>query len=105
MNDSLRAIAVTVESASKGFRWVLLEKDAQTEVWTTLERSKALCESYKQAMADGLVELESLMDDLNKGPRMPIAVPETATAEEMPGQAKERSETSKTKFFGFGPAR
>lgn len=107
MTANLRLISVHVEELEGGlFSWVLLERSAR-EVWTELDRSTAPSETYKQAMAEGLVALQSIVDDLDVGPR-------EAEAESDPGEFEESASEKTTtgrqpgqgpSIFGFGPAR
>jgi hypothetical protein len=70
MVDHLRSIAVTVEEPTPGaFHWLLLERGDDAPAWKELTGSKKAFESYRAAMAAGLLELEGLSDDLDKGPR------------------------------------
>lgn len=88
----LRHIAVHVEEPKPGrFAWVLSERGEHG--WQALDTSAAPRTSYRQAMADGLLALQSLVDDLDAGPR---SADGTAT-EDKPAAARS--------YFGFGPAR
>lgn len=120
---SLRRIAIHVEEAkTAGFEWVLSEADvnAGDDRWTVLKRARKALKSYKASMADGLVALESLIDDLDVGPRTTAeseAKPEADSPEpegvhprkrpSRPAPAKHRDEkppakTSGRTVFGFG---
>lgn len=69
MAGALRAIAVTVEEPEPGaFVWVLLEQESE---WAQLSQAEKARGSYAQAMADGLLALQDLIEDLEIGPRMP----------------------------------
>jgi hypothetical protein len=75
--DVLRRIAVHVEETpSGGFEWVLSEADDNGDEddegpWRSLKRARKAADTYKASMADGLLALQSLIDDLDAGPRRP----------------------------------
>ena len=106
---SLRNIAVTVEEPEAGrFAWVLIERVGHT--WRELERSEAPAAGYAAAMAEGLLALQSLVDDLETGPRVRGEhAGRQERAERHKPVAKERASTKAPapgkSFFGFGPAR
>lgn len=79
------------------FRWLISERDG-AGAWAPLRRAPQPVASYRQAMAQGLMALESMIDDLEIGPRRPEAPPPSAPAQH-PARAP------KPGFFGFGPAR
>lgn len=84
MPGALRAIAVTVEEPEPGaFVWVLLEQGVD---WAPLRAGRP-SKSYATAMANGLLALQGLIDDLETGPREPEA---------------ERAPAKKHATFGFG---
>lgn len=65
----LQKITVHVEEARGGtFRWILGDLQHSSE-WELLERGKSLFETYHEAMADGLLALQSRVSDLKLGPR------------------------------------
>lgn len=104
MLAALRRIAVYVdEPAAHDFRWVLMERGPKG-AWAEVNRAISSAATYHRAMADGLLALQGLVEDLEQGPR----------AESRPGRRAKplpdsspqaASEPSKTSFFGFGPAR
>lgn len=95
---ALRHIAVHVEEPRRGqFVWVLTERDG--DAWQPLERAEAAERSYRLAMAQGLLALQQLVDDLDLGPRATSAAP-PAPPEGAPAAAD-----GKGRYFGFGPAR
>ncbi|MDH6170040.1 hypothetical protein M2282_005210 [Variovorax boronicumulans] len=115
VQDSLRRIAIHVEEAKTGgFEWVLSEADANAgdDRWTVLKRARKAVKSYKASMADGLVALQSLINNLDIGPRTakPEGEPEAASPRKRPSRpapAKHRDEkppakTSGRTVFGFG---
>ncbi|MBT2325223.1 hypothetical protein J7E62_23105 [Variovorax paradoxus] len=70
MVDHLRSIAVTVEEPAPGaFYWLLLERRADGQAWDELKRSQTDFESYRRAVAEGLLALQGMIDDLDAGPR------------------------------------
>ena len=94
----LRQISVHIEEPKAGaFEWVLSEADAEDAGnWQPVQRSRRAASTYKAAMADGLVALESLIDDLDKGPRSSTARdhepgPETAPESERAGKRAARA--------------
>lgn len=69
MAGALRAIAVTVEEPKPGaFIWVLVEQGVG---WATLSQAERPSRSYSKAMANGLLALQDLIEDLEVGPREP----------------------------------
>lgn len=89
MPNPLRSLAVHVEELRRGaFAWVLIERD-NADTWREIERAHAPVGTYREAMADGLLALQALIDDVDQGPREP-------TAPRGAGQPR---------FFGFGPVR
>lgn len=106
----LRPIAIYVEEPTPGqFVWALMErKDSGT--WAETQRSALAAGTYHQAMADGLVVLQSMIDDLDIGPRRPLKRAKVARQPSDDARATDRPETeppapSRTSLFGFGPAR
>ncbi len=102
MPTLLRPIALHVEESAEGdFRWVLDERDARGR-WAELDRSAAPAGTYRQAMADGLLALQALAEDLDIGPRKAVNDDEDADAED--GQDDVSTAPKKRTLFGFGPA-
>jgi hypothetical protein len=72
----LRALAVTVEEPKPGaFFWVLLEQGVE---WAPLSRAARPSKGYAKAMANGLLALQGLIEDLEAGPREPERAPASA---------------------------
>ncbi|MCZ2496496.1 hypothetical protein GN316_06985 [Xylophilus sp. Kf1] len=103
MPESLRVIAVHAEETASGkFIWVLTERSGTQ--WTELDRAPAADRRYHVALADGLLALQALVEDLDVGPREKPAAPEPAPADE--GADAEPDHRSKSgSMFGFGPVR
>jgi hypothetical protein len=105
---SLRHIAVYVEEPKPGrFAWVLAELERRS--WRQLDRSEAPVASYKTAMAEGLLALQAMVEDLDVGPRKADAPEPEGDAEESDPQETERDAPAKDaapgkRYFGFGPA-
>lgn len=112
MTTQLRNIAVHVSEPELGrFVWVLTEL-ADDRSWSEVRRAEAGATTYKQAMADGLLALQSMVTDLDIGPR---AEKQTRRSPKLKliadGQAEldgsnESQTPSQTKrsVFGFGLA-
>jgi hypothetical protein len=84
----LRRIAVYVDEPELGwFAWVLSEAAEDLSTWSQIETTDEWLGSYKEAMAAGLVALQAMVGDLDRGPR-----------EEPPVEAKKPVSTG----FGFG---
>ncbi|MGI4779111.1 MAG: hypothetical protein ACRYGA_13520 [Janthinobacterium lividum] len=66
-----------VEPEPGTFVWELLEHGG---AWQSLQRAERKARTYSEAMADGLLALQALVDDLDVGPREREA--EDATAQE-----------------------
>ena len=105
---SLRHIAVYVEEPKPGrFAWVLAELKGRN--WRQLERSDAPVASYKAAMADGLLALQAVVEDLDVGPRegdlpeLGSDAGESEHQEAEPGAPAKEAVPGK-RYFGFGPA-
>ncbi|MGC3986160.1 MAG: hypothetical protein QM777_16405 [Pseudorhodoferax sp.] len=100
---ALRQIAIHVEEPRSGrFAWVLTERHGAD--WQPLTRSKSPVRSYQAAMADGLLALQQLVDDLDRGPRAQhdeAKKPPPSRAAPRPGGTT----PAKGAYFGFGPAR
>jgi len=107
--QSLRHIAVTVEEPDAGqFAWVLIERLGRT--WRELARSDAPVAGYAGAMAEGLLALQSLVDDLEIGPRVGDEDASEKSSGEVHEPAARKRASDKApapgkSFFGFGPAR
>lgn len=102
MPTTLRPIALHVEEPAEGdFRWVLTERDARGR-WAGLDRASAPAGTYRQAMADGLLALQALVDDLDTGPRK--AADGEADADPEDGHADGGTAPKRRTLFGFGPA-
>ncbi|MDM0049712.1 hypothetical protein [Variovorax sp. J22R115] len=92
MLASIRRIAIYVdESQDGGYRWILIEQKAKSSQWTRIDSAADATASYHEAMAAGLLALQVMVDDLDKGPR------EVADAEPAPSRSGSR--------FGFGDLR
>ena len=66
----LRNIAVYVEEPTPGrFAWVLTESVDDLSVWWELQVGKEWLSSYQHAMAEGLLALQRMIEDLDVGPR------------------------------------
>ncbi|WP_422096348.1 hypothetical protein [Variovorax sp.] len=84
----LRQLAVTViQSASKAFRWRLVELMPDGK-WFTVDEQQGSEKNYSAAMAAGLVQLQGMVEDLAVGPR-----------EEDPDAPPPKR---KSRLFGFG---
>jgi hypothetical protein len=65
--------------------------------------------SYKTAMAEGLLALQAMVDDLDAGPRESEAPARRSDAGESDPQEAKRAAPAKEaapgkRYFGFGPA-
>jgi hypothetical protein len=101
----LRRIAVHVEEAQPGrFAWVLSELPrAPGASWSEIGKAGKPARSYQEAMAQGLWALQSMVDDLETGPR---GSAEEADGDEAKGD-EPASESPAAKggartAFGFG---
>jgi hypothetical protein len=84
--NALRSISITVDEPEPGaYFWQLLEYNGLD--WEQLQFSERPAKTYAKAMADGLLALQALIDDLDVGPR---------DAEEEPARP------GKKLLFGFG---
>ena|SRR6476660_5221597 len=99
----LRHISVHVDEPDEGvYVWVLMERAGDLR-WAEIQRATSGEATYRQAMADGLVALQAMVDDLEVGPRGAASrsgAPGPSPSPSPPGPQK----PSKP-FFGFGPAR
>lgn len=86
----LRHIAVYVGEPEPGwFAWSLMEASEDLATWSRIETTDEWVGSYKDSMAAGLLALQAMVDDLDRGPR---EAPPT-----------EPQKTSGSRFgFGFG---
>jgi hypothetical protein len=105
----LRHIAVHVEEPSRGrYVWVLTERDDGG--WREFARCMAPAATYKRAMADGLLTLQAMVEDLDVGPRV---IREGEAAENARVRAEPAAQDADAdgripttrRYFGFGPAR
>lgn len=88
----MRRIAVYVDEPEPGwFAWALIEADESLANWSQIETTDEWLGSYKEAMAAGLVALQAIVGDLDRGPR-----------EEPPAEAKKSVGTGAGTGFGFG---
>ena len=132
MPSDLRPIAVHVEAppsraaAGGGFEWVLTEREAGADgasaggrsAWTEIDRARAPAATYQEAMAQGLVALEALIDDLDAGPRRSRVVrpapraqgarddDDTQDGRDAPAAdaGRKAKKPARPSLFGFGPA-
>lgn len=108
---TLRPIAIHVQEPAPGrFEWVLTERGSGN-AWAETQRAPAPAATYRQAMADGLLALQALIDDLDIGPRCTAA---QAPVQHGPAGRRARPASSdaappplpaRRSLFGFGPAR
>jgi len=92
----LRRLAVFVEAPDDGrFEWVLGELDEDDRV-QTIARAHRGVDSYRRAMAAGLLKLQQQVDDLDAGPREQTSADEDDRAD-APARAAPRGTA-----FGFG---
>lgn len=69
MANQLRHLAVHVTEPKPGdFRWVLTELSADHS-WTEIQGAEAGAATYREAMADALMYLQSMVYDLHRWPR------------------------------------
>lgn len=114
MANDLRLLAIHVEEPDPGrFEWVITELHSPERL-TEIDRATRGRDSYKEAMADGLISLEEKIDDLDVGPRDRAdrsGMRQKDSKDEVrPTQDKAEtgSSTSRTTpktaaYFGFGP--
>jgi hypothetical protein len=77
----LRRISVYVEEPERGwFQWVLAEAAEGLSVWHDLKAAEEWAPTYKEAMAEGLLALQDLIEDLDQGPRQAPPQPKKASA-------------------------
>jgi hypothetical protein len=66
--NALRSISITVDEPEEGsFFWQLLEYNGLD--WEQLQFAERPAATYSKAMAEGLLALQALIDDLDIGPR------------------------------------
>ncbi|WP_062362179.1 hypothetical protein [Variovorax paradoxus] len=83
----LRRISVYVEEPEAGwFQWVLAEAAEGLSIWHDLNAADEWQPTYREAMAEGLLALQEMIDDLDQGPR------------EEPPEPKKKASAA----FGFG---
>jgi hypothetical protein len=79
MSTSMRRIAIYVnEAGDGGYRWMLIERGPKSTHWTEIQAAEEPVETYREAMAAGLVALQAMIADLDVGPRE-AAAPEPAS--------------------------
>lgn len=77
----LRRISVYVEEPESGwFQWVLAEAAEGLSIWHDLKAAEEWAPTYKEAMAEGLLALQDLIEDLDQGPREAPPKPKEASA-------------------------
>lgn len=110
MTAPLRHISVHVEEPDGGqYVWVLAER-GDGDHWPEIDRSKTFSATFKKAMADGLVKLESLVNDRSVGPSHPPkkVAPGSRRLKSLsrtPVKLEEETPPKRPSLFGFGPAR
>jgi hypothetical protein len=101
---ALRHIAVHVEEPRSGrFVWVLTERRADD--WQPLGRAGTAQRSYQHAMAEGLLALQQMVDDLDIGPRAGAQTSAASPEQERGAEPARAPAPDKGAYFGFGPAR
>lgn len=113
MVNELRLVAVHVEEPRPGtYEWVITEQRSGDQ-WVEIDRASGGRHRYKEAMADGLVSLEQMIDDLDHGPRRRLSRNRPKKEEQMPTALSDAHHaTTVTEggsknagYFGFGPIR
>ena len=104
MANPLRRIAVHVDEAAQGaYRWILIEQKTKSAKWAEIDAASEPIDTYKEAMAAGLIALEALIDDLDVGPRdaapSRAAPSKAASPEAAPEEALPKRQGG---HFGFG---
>ncbi|CAN5915729.1 hypothetical protein BH11PSE13_BH11PSE13_20860 [soil metagenome] len=109
MTQRLRPLAITVDEPSAGaYRWRIVERVADSEEWSELQAAPKNFKTYSKAMAAGLLQLQSLISDLDEGPR--DQAPAGGSTMNKSADTEKGSETAgepqapRGKFFGFGSA-
>ncbi|MDA8445657.1 hypothetical protein [Paracidovorax valerianellae] len=113
MTNILRPIAIHVEEPAPGaFSWVLIERDdGHVDTWTPIRKAETAADTYQQAMADGLLALQSMVEDLDIGPRLtaregwPRKDHRSDSAPQADDSEDAQQRPAKPSLFGFGPAR
>ena len=108
MTQRLRPLAITVDEPSAGsYRWRIVERVADSREWSELQAAPKNFKTYSKAMAAGLVALQSLITDLDDGPRDVAQNDAPGDADGKEAEGSEASGDSKApsgRFFGFGSA-
>jgi len=109
----LRRVALHVEEVRAGrYQWVLSEvADADSAPWTPIDRAASLASTYREAVAQGLLALQGMVDDLDTGPRQAQAAADDEIEQDPKAEhhapdgdntpAHEKAEGAHT-AFGFG---
>lgn len=109
----LRRLAIYVEEPEPGrFEWVLGELDGEDTI-VVQQRAPRPVGSYKTAMANGLMALQRVVEDLDGGPREDLQAPASANELHDKQPSSERAPTkrsaenaqarpSRGTAFGFG---
>lgn len=104
MTQRLRPLAITVDEPSAGaYRWRIVERVADSSEWSELQAASKNFKTYSEAMAAGLVALQSLITDLDAGPRDEVKDEGQDDADENPESAGDAKGPA-GRFFGFGSA-
>jgi len=114
MASRLRILSVYVEEPKAGrFAWAIGERGSKG-AWSEVDRSAELSSTYKEAVADGLLALQRMSEDLEQGPRAEDALgakgleanaTDGADSAESQAEADLPATPRKPSLFGFGPAR
>ena len=110
MKSSFRNISVTVVELPRGkFGWQLLEKH-DDDAWRVVAEGRTAFAHYSDAMAAGLLQLQSLVADLSTGPRQAVPTPpkqrdSAASSEDDADLGTGDRQKPAGKLFGFGPLR
>jgi len=109
----LRRVALHVEEVRAGrYQWVLSEVDDTAGArWTPIDRAAQPASTYREAVAQGLLALQGMVDDLDTGPRQAQAAADDEIEQDPEADhqapkgdrtpAPEKSEGPHT-AFGFG---
>ncbi|MDM0078488.1 hypothetical protein QTH90_29055 [Variovorax sp. J2P1-59] len=105
----IRRIAVYVDETKDGmYRWILIEQVEKPRRWMEIESSSSASESYRDAMAAGLLVLQRMIDNLDQGPRQSdgrLGAPGKTEAARPLSTVTNSSETARRNsgsHFGFG---
>lgn len=114
MANELRLLAVHVEEPNPGtYEWVITEQRSGDQ-WVEIDRATGGRHRYKEAMADGLVSLEQMIEDLDQGPRRKLSRRNDPKKEDQLATAPSDAQnvitpsqgiSKKARYFGFGPIR